>query len=221
MYKLESTTQFKKAYQGWESFKIIQAIEQGAMIQCPLQFVSKTIKNNNMKNIRAFALFLLLTFTGMCLNAQVSPVTWTFKTVKINDSVAELQLKADIEQNWHLYSQYTKGIELPIVFKFDKSAQYKLLGKVIEPKYIEETDDFGTARFFNHQVTFKQRVQILDNKPFTIKGKLEGQACKDGRCTQVEQKFAFDIKGYDKVAKSNDNDLDNDTEQPSILMETP
>ena len=63
MYKLESTTQFKKAYQGWESFKIIQAIEQGAMIQCPLQFVSKTIKNNNMKNIRAFALFLLLTFT--------------------------------------------------------------------------------------------------------------------------------------------------------------
>ena len=166
-----------------------------------------------MKNIRAFALFLLLTFTGMCLNAQVSPVTWTFKTVKINDSVAELQLKADIEQNWHLYSQYTKGIELPIVFKFDKSAQYKLLGKVIEPKYIEETDDFGTARFFNHQVTFKQRVQILDNKPFTIKGKLEGQACKDGRCTQVEQKFAFDIKGYDKVAKSNDNDLDNDTEQ--------
>ena len=166
-----------------------------------------------MKNIRAFALFLLLTFTGMCLNAQVSPVTWTFKTVKINDSVAELQLKADIEQNWHLYSQYTKGIELPIVFKFDKSAQYKLLGKVIEPKYIEETDDFGTARFFNHQVTFKQRVQILDNKPFTIKGKLDGQACKDGRCTQVEQKFAFDIKGYDKVAKSNDNDLDNDTEQ--------
>ena len=166
---------------------------------------------NKFKLITLSTLALLL--SACCVFAQESPVKWTFKTVKINDSVAELQLKADIEQNWHLYSQYTKGIELPIVFKFDKSAQYKLLGKVVEPKYIEETDDFGTARFFNHQVTFKQRVQILDNKPFTIKGKLEGQACKDGRCTQVEQKFAFDIKGYDKVAKSNDNDLDNDKEQ--------
>lgn len=166
---------------------------------------------NKFKLITLSTLALLL--SACCVFAQESPVKWTFKTVKINDSVAELQLKADIEQNWHLYSQYTKGIELPIVFKFDKSAQYKLLGKVVEPKYIEETDDFGTARFFNHQVTFKQRVQILDNKPFTIKGKLEGQACKDGRCTQVEQKFAFDIKGYDKVAKSNGNDLDNDKEQ--------
>jgi len=167
-----------------------------------------------MKKFKLITLSTLaLLLSVCCVFAQESPVKWTFKTVKINDSVAELQLKADIEQNWHLYSQYTKGIELPIVFKFDKSAQYKLLGKVTEPKYIEETDDFGTARFFNQQVTFKQRVQVLDNKPFTIKGKLEGQACKDGRCTQVEQKFVFDIKGYDKVTMSKDNDLDNDKEQ--------
>ena len=158
---------------------------------------------NKLKLIILSSLALLLSVC--CVFAQESPVKWTFKTVKINDSVAELQFKANIEQNWHLYSQYTKGIELPIVFNFDKSAQYKRLGKVTEPKPIEETDEmFGTSRFFNQQVTFKQRVQVLDNKPFTIKGKLEGQACKDGRCTQVEQKFAFDIKGFDNVAMNNE-----------------
>ena len=185
------------------------------MIQCPLKFVSKTIKNNNMKNIRAFALFLLLTFTGMCLNAQVSPVKWTFKTVKINDSVAELQFKADIKKDWHLYAQsHNNGVELPLVFTFDKNEHYKRIGKVSEPKPTEENDEiFGLSKYFTNNVTFKQRVQILDNQPFTIKGKVEGQACIEGRCTQADSKFAFDIKGFDKVAKSNDNDLDNDKEQ--------
>ncbi len=156
-----------------------------------------------MRKTRHLILSLLLTFVSIALFAQEDPVKWTFKTVKINDSVAELQFKADIQQSWHLYSQYTKGIELPIVFNFDKSTQYKRIGKVTEPKAIEETDEmFGTSKFFNNQVTFKQRVKVLDNKPFTIKGKLEGQACKDGRCTQVEKKFAFDIKGFDNVAQA-------------------
>jgi thiol:disulfide interchange protein DsbD len=167
---------------------------------------------NKLKLIILSSLALMLSVC--CVFAQETPVKWTFQTVKINDSVAELQFKANIEQNWHLYSQYTKGIELPIVFNFDKSAQYKRLGKVTEPKPIEETDEmFGTSKFFNQQVTFKQRVQVLDNKPFTIKGKLEGQACKDGRCTQVEQKFAFDIKGFDKVAMNEDGDKEKDDDQ--------
>ena len=102
------------------------------------------------KQVRQLCTLLVVICCTLPLFAQESPVKWTFKTVKINDSVAELQFKANIEQNWHLYSQYTKGIELPIVFNFDKSAQYKRLGKVTEPKPIEETDEmFGTSKFFN------------------------------------------------------------------------
>ncbi len=156
---------------------------------------------------------LLLLIIVLGLHAQEDPVTWSFKTVKVNDSVAELQFHADIQHEWHIYSQYTQGIEVPIEFNFEKDGAYKLIGKVKEPQYIEETDEWGTARFFNKQATFKQRVKILDSKPFTIKGKLEGQACKDGRCTQVEQKFSFDIKGFDKVltAVSEKEPLNEDT----------
>lgn len=142
------------------------------------------------------ALFLLSVFT---LTAQESPVKWTFKTVKINDSVAELQFKATIQQGYHFYAQSTKGIENPAVFNFTADKRYKRIGKVSEPTPQELTDEFGTARFYNNSVTFKQRVQILDDKPFAIKGNLEGQACVEGRCTPIENKFSFDIKGFDKV----------------------
>ena len=70
-----------------------------------------------MKNLKHLfiicAMFFLSIFT---LTAQESPVKWTFKTVKINDSVAELQFHATIQQGYHFYAQSTKGIEMPASF---------------------------------------------------------------------------------------------------------
>ena len=172
-----------------------------------------------MKNpLRQLCTLLVIICCTLTLFAQESPVKWTFKTVKINDSVAELQFKADIKKDWHLYAQsHNNGVELPLVFTFDKNSNYKRLGKVIEPKPTEENDElFGLSKYFTNSVTFKQRVQVLDNQPFTIKGKVEGQACIEGRCTQADSKFAFDIKGFDKVAKN--NDLDNDQNENSDTL---
>ena len=155
-----------------------------------------------MKNtISRLFLFVALMMGIVTLFAQESPVKWSFKSVKVNDSVAELQLHATIQPQWHLYAQsHNNGVENPIVFTFNPDSKYKRLGKVQEPKPTEENDEiFGLSKFFTKEVTFKQRVQILDNEPFTIKGKLDGQACIEGRCTQVEQKFSFDIKGFDNV----------------------
>ena len=155
-----------------------------------------------MKNtISRLILFVALMMGIATSFAQQSPVKWSFKSVKVNDSVAELQLHATIQPQWHLYAQsHNNGVENPIVFTFNPDSKYKRLGKVQEPKPTEENDEiFGLSKFFTKEVTFKQRVQILDNEPFTIKGKLDGQACIEGRCTQVEQKFSFDIKGFDNV----------------------
>ncbi len=68
-----------------------------------------------------------------------------------------------------------------------------------EPKPTELIDEFGHAKFFEKSVTFKQKVKVLNNKPFTIKGKVEGQACMEGRCIPVEKKFSIDIKGFDNL----------------------
>lgn len=154
-----------------------------------------------MKKVLLLTFLAAFTLSLVSIKAQESPVKWTFSANKLNDSIAELQFRADIQNNWHLYSQFTKGIELPATFTFvEDNSNYKRTGNVTEPKAKEVTDEFGTAKYFEKRVTFKQKVKILSSKPFTIKGKVEGQACMEGRCIPIEKKFNIDIKGFDNIA---------------------
>ena len=137
--------------------------------------------------------------------AQETPVTWNFKTVKVNDSVAELQFQAAIQENWHLYSQsHNNGMEMPIEFSFTPANNYSRIGKVTEPKPIVHYDPMfnDTSKFFVNSVTFKQKVKVLQNEPFAIKGRISGQACIDGRCVALDKKFSFDIQGFDHAVAS-------------------
>ena len=167
-----------------------------------------------MKNIRILLATCLLACLSVFVFAQsVAPVKWAYKTVKVNDSVAELQFTANIEPNWHLYAQKPgQGqIENPLVFNFTKSPKYERIGKVSEPTPQSDYDDLLDAHsnFYSKQVTFKQRVKVKDDQPFQVKGTLEGQACIEGRCTPIEEKFSFDIKDFHPVVAAvteEDND---------------
>lgn len=157
-----------------------------------------------MKNIRILlATCLMACLTFFAFAQPSTPVKWAYKTVKVNDSVAELQFTATIEPNWHLYAQKPgqNQIEQPLVFNFTKSPKYERMGKVTEPTPQSDYDDLLDAHsnFYSKQVTFKQRVKVKDDQPFTVQGKLEGQACIEGRCTPVEEKFSFDIKDFHPV----------------------
>ena len=151
-----------------------------------------------MKKTILSLLLAALALISLSLHAQETPVTWTFKTVSLNDSTAELQFKATIKPNWHLYSQkHNNGIENPIEFSFTPGKEYKRQGGVAEPKPIEHFDPmFGdTSKYFVNSVTFKQKIKILSNEDFVVKGKLRGQSCIDGRCVAIDQKFTFNVKG--------------------------
>lgn len=171
-----------------------------------------------MKNLKHLLSIVFIAMVSIITLHAQDQVSWTFKTVKVNDSIAELQYTATIQPGWHLYAQtHNNGIENPLIFNFNKDKKYSRVGKVVEPKPTEETDDFGTSRYFTKSVTFKQKVKVLDNQPFTVTGKLEGQACTDGRCVPVEKKFSFDIKGFDKITV-NENAVAEETE---VAEETP
>lgn len=145
--------------------------------------------------------------------AQETPVTWDFKTVKVNDSIAELQFQASIQENWHLYSQtHNNGMEMPIEFNFISANNYSRIGKVTEPNPTVHYDPMfnDTSKYFVNSVTFKQTVKILQNEPFAIKGRISGQACIDGRCVALDKKFSFDIKNFDHATA--DISVENDTE---------
>ncbi len=168
------------------------------------------------------AIFLLISN----LFAQETPVTWNFKTVKVNDSVAELQFQAAIQENWHLYSQsHNNGMEMPIEFSFTPANNYSRIGKVTEPNPIVHYDPMfnDTSKFFVNSVTFKQKVKVLQNEPFAIKGRISGQACIDGRCVALDKKFSFDIQDFDHaVAKAvvEENITEEITESPTVQAAT-
>ena len=151
-----------------------------------------------MRKITSILFMLVVLLSSLW--AQETPVTWNFKTVKVNDSIAELQFQAAIQENWHLYSQsHNNGMEMPIEFSFTADKSYKRIGKVTEPKPIVHYDPMfnDTSKYFVKSVTFKQKVKVLQNEPFAIKGRISGQACIDGRCVALDKKFNFDIQGFD------------------------
>lgn len=129
--------------------------------------------------------------------AQVfSPVKWNFSSKKISDSEAEITLKASIDKGWHVYSQnIANDGPVPTSFNFEKSNNYSLIGKVTEGKAIEEQDvNFGMLlKFFEHEAIFKQKVKLLSNKAFTIKGSLEYMCCDNTKCLPPET-VEFEVK---------------------------
>jgi len=155
---------------------------------------------------KAGAVILFLAFLAVIkpLTAQIlEPAKWSFKTNRINDSIAELHITATMEPAWHLYSQFTpEGGPLSTVITFEPSKNYKLIGKAVEPKPVTERDEYFNVdvKYFKEKVvTFKQKVLIRSQKPFEVKGNIDGQACNEGTCVQVGTDFSFSLDGAKTV----------------------
>jgi thiol:disulfide interchange protein len=140
-------------------------------------------------------LALLITFFG---TAQiVEPVKWSSSVVKISDTELDLVITANIEDNWHLYSQFTpEGGALPLVLTYkNQKGNYQLVGKTKEGKYkkvysdIFEIDEY----YFSGIAKFTQRIKVLNPKLKTIDVFADGQACIDGRCVQTTSNLKFTL----------------------------
>jgi thiol:disulfide interchange protein DsbD len=149
---------------------------------------------------RFWVLLLVISLNIATGYSQIlEPVKWSFKANRINDTEAELQFTATIDNHWHVYSQDApEGGPRPTVFTFDKSKSFQLIGKVTEPKAIEEYDpNFEMkVKYFSNKVTFKQKVKITSDKPFKITGFLEFMCCDDHQCIPpTEVPFTFNLEG--------------------------
>jgi len=137
---------------------------------------------------------LLLAFTQ--ISAQVlEPVKWSFSVKDETNEEATLVLSASIEKHWHLYSQFIKdGGPIPTSFSFKASNDYKLIGKVKEPKPIQMYDkNFEMdLLYFDGKVNFTQKVKKLTDQPFIVTGSLEFMTCDDEKClppSEIEYEF--------------------------------
>jgi thiol:disulfide interchange protein DsbD len=159
-----------------------------------------------MKKI--FLLLLVLALQLSSVYGQKQYVSWSFSQKKISADEIELSFKAKIEPTWHLYSQIeTPDGPLPTYFEFEKSKDFKLIGKVIEPKPIEHAEpvfDNLVVRFFENNAVFKQKIKVLTNKPFVVKGFIDGMACNESQCQKFSPPvdFSFNLEAPEVLAST-------------------
>jgi thiol:disulfide interchange protein DsbD len=51
------------------------------------------------------------------------------------------------------------------------------------------------VKYFSNQATFKQKIKLLTDKSFTIKGNIEYQVCQEDKCVYFNPGFNFNVKG--------------------------
>jgi len=154
-----------------------------------------------MKKVLLSLIISLITLTT--LGQVVDPVEWTYQVEKGKDQTATLVFKADIDANWHLYSQnFESGGPIRTTFHFDESPHFELVGETSEhPEPKEEYDEtFGmNVKWFSDQATFRQKVKLQTQKAFDISGNIEYQVCQEDKCVYFNPSFTFNVPGEGTV----------------------
>jgi len=153
-----------------------------------------------MKKI-IFSLLILLAFANG--NAQIlDPVKWTTKIEKKSATNYILTFNGIIEDNWHMYSQFTpEGGPLPmeVIFK-DQKGNFNLVGKAKEGKTTTAYNDIFEVNetFFVKTAQIQQEISILNPKVSKVEVDLNYQVCKES-CINLEKKFSFTLPAAAKV----------------------
>ncbi|MGY0427295.1 MAG: protein-disulfide reductase DsbD domain-containing protein, partial [Polaribacter sp.] len=149
-----------------------------------------------MKNFLSFlALFLTLSIFSQ---TEQNPVVWKSEIKKISETEYDAIFKANILEDWHLYSQYNPdGASLPLeILVPEGETGYTLVGKAKESKTHKEfTETWGKDEiFFKNKAIITQRIQLTTPNISGIKIELTGQVCKQA-CLQVDESFSFSLNG--------------------------
>ena len=147
-----------------------------------------------MKKFLRLFTFLVLLLPMMAKAQILEPVQWTVETEKLNKNEYNIVFKAEIEDHWHLYSQYTPfGGPMPLYFEFTDTLGIERMGGVVEPKAIIKYSDIFEIdeHFFENEAVFTQKVKLVDDAA-TVAGVITGQACKES-CVQLTYDFEVQL----------------------------
>jgi thiol:disulfide interchange protein DsbD len=149
-------------------------------------------------------LIIFLTLISVIASAQIFiPVEWEFSQKQLSDTEIELQFKANIDDGWHLYSQFIGDDgALPTTFTFFNEGGYKLIDGVAEGQPIEEFDPMYdmVLKYFGDEAIFSQKIKVTSAEDFKLNGDVYFMACNDVKCLPPEAvEFSFTIKGLEEV----------------------
>lgn len=159
--------------------------------------VRKQFKKKYMKKITLILALVLLGAISAFAQLE-NPVTWQYAAKKTpGKNEATLYIKANIDPNWHLYSQNLKpGGPSKTQITFTPSKDYTLVGTTTEPKPITKYEKVFkmNVSYFEDEVVFTQKIKL--NKATTaVKGKVEFMVCDDKQCLPPsEVSFSIPVK---------------------------
>ena len=164
-----------------------------------------------MKKLIGWIFLSVILITG--INAQiVKPEKWKFD-YKQNGNELTLNFTVTLENGWHIYSHYIQeGGPIPtsLVIEDESKGKYELIGGLVEsPKPIEEFDkNFNLElKYYEGKATFSQKIKILSEEDFTLKGYLEYMLCNDENCLPpTEFDFEVKVKGVKTSASKNEEE---------------
>ena len=142
---------------------------------------------------------LLLTVAATGIQAQQhQPIKWHVTAVSMSDRVAKLIFTANLEDGWHIYSQFIdEGGPLPTTFTFIPDHSYSLKGKVKEESTPVKQFDavfLMNIAWYEDTVVFSQEVK-LNGPTTTIKGKVEFMGCNNFMCLLPDEEgFSVEVK---------------------------
>ena len=143
-------------------------------------------------------LLLLIAFLAFAnVNAQIlDPAKWSTKLEKKSETNYILTFNVIIENDWHLYSQFTPdGGPLPLEITFkNQKGNFNLVGKAKESKTRTAFNDIFEVNetFFEKKGQIQQEITITNPKLTEIKVDFNYQVCKEV-CINVEKNFTFSI----------------------------
>ncbi len=151
--------------------------------------------------IKKIVLSTFMLLTSIFLSAQIiDPVKLTESIKKVGENEYEVSLKALIEDKWHLYSMDDQEAGLPTEFNFlNKEDNYELVDSVqIDGEKIDEYSEvfMSNLRYYSNNVTFRQKIKVINPNLNVIEVGLFYQVCDDTKCLAPEDKtFKINLNG--------------------------
>lgn len=166
-----------------------------------------------MQRITA-TLILFIAIFGFVFESKAQPVwtdkiSWTFKLEKIDDSHAYIIGTGKLIEGWHIFSvnhdpNKADLTGYPTKFIFPASKEFKLIGKLqdgAKPKTV--VDELGTSLYFDKMGVFKQKIEILTDKPFDLNFEFSFQICDENGCIfPPDQPAKVKVSGYKPASVS-------------------
>ena len=176
--------------------------------------------------MKRFLLLILLLTAAQSFTQILNPVKWEVSVEPISDLEYELVFTADIEKNWAIYAQYVEeGGPLPTVISLEPSINFTALGPPIEKNLNKVTKhdsifEMTVSKFYNRAI-FEQRIKIIRDATFELKGNIEYMTCDDSRCTYMPDnpfKLNYSSQNGLVVAKNSMQKAKSAAESSNILL---